>query len=457
MAEITLPNNWSPRNYQRKLWDYLEGGGKRAVAVWHRRAGKDEVCLHWAAIAAHQRVATYWHMLPEAAQARKAIWEAINPHTGKRRIDEAFPHELRATTREQEMMIKFKCGSTWQVVGSDNFNSLVGSPPAGVVFSEWSLANSASWGYLRPILAENGGWALFIYTPRGKNHGWSTFKSAQSEPEWFAEKLPVSTTNALPIEVLEAEERQLKKEHGEEAGRSFYEQEYECSFDAAILGSVYGEWILKADKEGRIGKVEHDPELDVHTAWDLGYSDKTAIWFFQVVFGEVRVIDYLEASNKGLDYYVEQIYARRNYNYGVHNLPHDSTQKILAAGGRSILEQLRDKGLRAIKIPVTTKENSIQAARQTLPVCFFDEARCEQGIEMLKRYQYEYDSDSKVFKKSPLHDEASHGANAFELLARVWRTQKKVEKDDGKLYDAPLTLDYLYRPESQSPAYYDRI
>jgi phage terminase large subunit len=160
------------------LWCYLERGGRRAIEIAHRRWGKDEICLHWAAVSAMQRPATYWHMLPEAAQARKAIWEAVNPHTGKRRIDEAFPHEIRESTREHEMMIRFINGATWQVVGSDNFNALVGSPPFGVVFSEFALANPAAWAYLRPILLENGGWAAFITTPRGKNHAHKLLQTA---------------------------------------------------------------------------------------------------------------------------------------------------------------------------------------------------------------------------------------------------------------------------------------
>ena len=170
VMDIILPNRWRPRDYQRRLWDYLETGGKRAVAVWHRRAGKDEVCLHWAACAAMQRVGNYWHMLPEASQARKAIWDAINPHTGRRRIDEAFPPSIRVGQRDDDMRIKLASGSVWQVVGSDNFNSLVGSPPTGLVFSEYSLTNPAAWDYLRPILAENGGWCVFMMTPRGRNH-----------------------------------------------------------------------------------------------------------------------------------------------------------------------------------------------------------------------------------------------------------------------------------------------
>jgi phage terminase large subunit len=148
-------------------WEQLEAGKKRLALAWHRRAGKDDVCLHWAATCAMTRVGGYWHMLPQHNQARKAIWDAINPGTGRRRIDDAFPLALRDSTREQDMFIRFKNGSTWQVVGSDNYNALVGSPPVGVVFSEYALSDPSSWAFIRPILAENGGWALFISTPRG--------------------------------------------------------------------------------------------------------------------------------------------------------------------------------------------------------------------------------------------------------------------------------------------------
>ena len=165
--KIRIPNNWAPRDYQMNVWRYLERGGKRAICVWHRRAGKDDVCLHWAAASMIDKPATYWHMLPAYSQGRKAIWSAVNPHTGKRRIDEAFPHELRVNTNESEMFIRLKNGSTWQVVGSDRYDAAVGSSPAGITFSEWALSDPSAWAYLAPIVIENDGWALFITTARG--------------------------------------------------------------------------------------------------------------------------------------------------------------------------------------------------------------------------------------------------------------------------------------------------
>ena len=171
--------------------------------VAHRRWGKDDVALHWTAQEAFRRRGVYWHMLPQASQARKAIWEAVNPHTGIRRINEAFPRELRAATRENEMFIRFKNESTWQVIGSDNYDSLVGSPPIGVVFSEWALAKPQAWAYIRPILAENDGTAFFITTPRGNNHAARMFRSMPDSA--FVEKSTAYDTDVFTKEQLEQE------------------------------------------------------------------------------------------------------------------------------------------------------------------------------------------------------------------------------------------------------------
>jgi hypothetical protein len=222
MPEILLPNNgWRPRGYQQPMWDALEGGTRYISEIAHRRWGKDEVCLHWTATSAHERIGTYWHMLPMAAQARKAIWLAINPHTGIRRIDEAFPHELRKKTLDNEMFIEFKNGSTWQVVGSDNYNSLVGSPPVGLVVSEWALADPAAWAYLRPILLENGGWAIFITTPRGRNHAFKMHEMARKAPEtWFAQVSNAVETGRFTGEELERELKEYEAQYGADHGHA---------------------------------------------------------------------------------------------------------------------------------------------------------------------------------------------------------------------------------------------
>jgi hypothetical protein len=168
MAEIILPaNNWTPRPHQRRAWAEIQGG-KRAALCWPRRYGKDDFSLHMTACKAFERVGNYAHCLPQANQVRKAIWKAVNPRTGRLRIDEAFPHELRRKTLDNEMMIEFINGSTWQAVGSDNYGALIGSGHVGIVFSEWALSNPSAWAFLRPILADNGGWAFLSPRHAGK-------------------------------------------------------------------------------------------------------------------------------------------------------------------------------------------------------------------------------------------------------------------------------------------------
>lgn len=252
MSTIKIPNNWKPRPYQRNLWSFLENEGKRAVAVWHRRGGKDDVCLNYTATAAIDRVGSYWHMLPQANQARKAIWGAVDANTGQKRIDQAFPMEIRKKTRNDEMSIEFVNGSTWQVIGSDNYNALVGSGPCGIVFSEYSLSKPESWTYLRQILMENNGWALFIYTPRGKNHGKDMLDLAMSEEGWFSEVLTAGQTGVFTEKQLDQEKRELIKEKGYSKGLAFFNQEYFCSFTQAFEGkAVYPDF----DKETHVSKV----------------------------------------------------------------------------------------------------------------------------------------------------------------------------------------------------------
>ena len=405
---MQLPN-WTARPYQDALWNYLRGGGKRAVAVWHRRAGKDDIGLHWTATASHLRAGNYWHMLPEAKQARKAIWDAINPHSGRRRIDEAFPEEIRDSSNDTEMRIRFKCGSSWQVVGSDNFNSLVGSPPIGIVFSEYALSKPAAWDYLRPILAENGGWALFIYTARGRNHGADLYEMAKSNPSWFAERLTIEDTGAIPLSVIEEERK---------AGMSedMIRQEYYCSFDAAIQGSYYGPVIEKLEQDKRICPVPHTSDALVTTAWDIGYGDDTAIWFAQMVGLEPRIIDYYENRGVGLDHYAK-ILREKNYTYHRHLLPHDGSKGEFIAGSTIVENAKKLLPGDVTVLPRISVEEGINAARVLLPKCKFDADRCAQGLKALRLYRREYNEDRKVFSDKPLHDWTSHAADAFRYLA----------------------------------------
>ena len=419
------------------------------------RAGKDEAGLHWTATACMQRTGTYWYMLPEASQARKAIWDAINPHTGIRRIDEVFPQGIRETTRDQDMMIKFKGGSTWQVVGSDNYNSLVGSPPIGVVFSEFSLANPLSWAYLRPILLENGGWAMFNYTSRGQNHGADLYNSAKQDPEWFAEKLTVDDTGIFTQAQLDGELREMVTLYGQSAGSALFRQEYYSSFDAAVLGSVYGEWMERAEQEGRMRKDIFDPELEVQTAWDLGYDDSTVIVFYQVAGKEVRIIDAYECSQQDVPHYCNLL-RDKGYRYAkAHFVPHDAAIKTLQANGRSIVQQAYELGVNMKVVPASSQANQIAALRQTLVRTYFDVGNNNvlALIKALKAYRYKYDTDKKIFSHEPIHDWSSHWADACEVMAltRLNVTAQEDKKKPTFLHE--MSANQLFWPEKTPNSY----
>lgn len=421
--DIELPHNWQTRPYQDSLWRYLAKGGKRAASIWHRRSGKDEIALHWTATAAMERIGNYWHMLPKANQARTAIWEAINPHTGKRRIDEAFPWEIRESVREHEMVIKFTNGSIWQVLGSDSFDRLVGAPPIGIVFSEYPLGDPAAWEYLRPILAENGGWAVFLYTPRGKNHGYTLYRMAQRNPDWFCEVLTVEQTKALPLAAIQAER---------EAGMSedMIQQEFYCSFEAANPGSYYGKQMGLAWKDGRICRIPVESGIDCETWWDLGIDDSTALWITQTVGLEVRVMHYYENNGEGLGHYINYLKdwaEAHTVRYVRHVMPHDIEVRELGTG-KSRREAAMAMGLKPIfTAPKLDVEDGIEAVRRILPACWFDERGCDKGISALTEYSKEWDEKNHVFRNHPRHDWASHGADAFRVLATVHRGRPQVQ------------------------------
>lgn len=466
MPTIDLPAaGWVERRHQRRLWSHLQSGGTRAIEVAHRRWGKDDVALHHTCITAHERIASYWHCLPEYAQARKAIWAAVNAHTGKRRIDEAFPHQLRESTNEQEMFIRFKNGSTWQVIGSDRYDNLVGAGPAGVVFSEWALANPSAWAYTRPMVEENGGWALFITTPRGRNHAKAMYDMARDNPRWFAEISTVLDTGALTAEQLDEALKEYQAIYGEDLGRAQFEQEYLCSFNAAIFGAFYARETLAVRNQGRIGAFEADYSQPVHTAWDLGVRDSTAIWFFQVVPGDrpkLLILDYYVSHGVGADFYadiVKQKRADNGWKAGTDYVPHDAKVKEWGTG-RTRIETLLDYGLSPLPIDRTSDADGHQAIRLTLPICRFHTRTEEAGFAALESYRREWDDEKKTFKATALHDWSSHGAKAFQYLSQAWRDVISVRPPDA----APrlkgineMTIDEFIAAESGGPERADRV
>lgn len=435
---LELPYRWEPRGYQQKVWRYFREGGTRAVVCWPRRHGKDDVGLHHMACATQERVGNYWYMLPQYAQARKSVWDAINPHTGLRRIDEAFPVGMRKGTHEQEMKIVCGNGSTVQLVGSDNYTALLGSPPVGLVFSEWKVANPQAWGYLRPILLENKGWAYFNSTPLGKNHFYTLCRMAEAEEGWFYEKLTNDETHLFSAEEMAREYREMQAEHGEDYGRALWLQEYYTSFEAAIPGSIWGDVIEQARAGGRIVEFACDPVVPVDTGWDLGRTDDTAIWFRQMNGASMDVIDHHASNFKDIPFYVELLLAKRaeqGWRYGTHWLPHDARPRTLAAGGKSILQQFEDAARRHPELgrfaiaPRLDRQEGIQAGRASVKIARFHATRCAAGLEHLKMYHRVYDPEKKMFVDVPEHDESSHDADAWRTLSLTWKVLRPQQPD----------------------------
>jgi hypothetical protein len=311
--EVNLPHKYEPREYQIPLWEAFDGGYRRIIQIWHRRSGKDKTDLNLVAREMQEHVGNYYYAFPTYSQGRKAIWEGRGKD-GIAYLDH-FPKELVAGTHDSLMQVRYKNGSLFQIVGVENPDTIVGTNPRGIVFSEYSLENPKAWDLLRPILAENGGWAIFNYTPRGKNHGFKLYEMAKNNPKWWVSKLTVEDTHVLTPEDIEEERLAGMTE-------DLIQQEFYCSFISAIQGSYYWEQVDKAERDNHFKDIPYDPKLLVHTVWDLGKNDFNTIGFYQSDGVSVRKIDYLAGARKSLGEWIKEV-REKPYNFGKHFAPHD--------------------------------------------------------------------------------------------------------------------------------------
>ena len=372
--KLRVPVDWRPRPYQLPLWKFLEDGGKRAVCVWHRRAGKDLCSINWAVVSALQRPGLYWHLFPTYNQGRKIAWDGMTKD-GRAFLNH-FPEELVEGKNNTEMRLTLKNGSIFQVVGTDNVDRLIGANPVGVIFSEYSVQDPRAWDYIRPILAENDGWALFIFTARGRNHGYDLLNIAKRNETWFQQVLSVEDTRAIPMSAVDEERAAGMPEE-------MIEQEFFCSFDAPLVGAYYGNAMARLLADKHITKVPYEPLLDVHTSWDLGVGDSTVILFFQLQGNEIRIIDYYENQGEGLAHYIK-VLREKEYVYGDHYAPHDIQVRDFSTG-RSRLEIARELGGRFRVAANLRIDDGIEAVRSILPRCYFDEDKCSHLIEALRQ------------------------------------------------------------------------
>jgi hypothetical protein len=333
-----------------------------------------------------------------------------------------YSRPVMAKSNQAELWVELINGARIRLFGADNPDALRGLYLDGVVLDEYADMKPSIFGaVIRPLLADRKGWATFIGTPKGHNAFWEVYNNATQDPSWYVKVLRASQTGLLEQSELDDAAKTMTQDQ--------YLQEFECDFESAILGAYFGKEMRALTDEGRIREVEYDPLFPVHTAWDLGYSDDTAIWFFQVVHGEIRCLDYHSSNGQPVAFYAGIIQARekeRGYKYGTHWLPHDAKAKTLSSN-RSVIEQLGDKiPLKSIKIAPNLKlQDGIQASRLALTRTWFDH-KCADGIECLRQYQREYDEDKKVFRDKPRHDWTSHGADAFRYLALTWKDEAKI-------------------------------
>lgn len=339
------------------------------------------------------------YIAPLFRQAKQVAWDYLKEYTKSIPGVKAFENELK---------IDLPNGARIQLFGADNPDALRGIYLDGVILDEFGQMKPGLWGsVLRPLLTDRLGWATFIGTPMGHNEFYDLYQYALSDPAWFACVYKASATKLISDTELVQAAREMSEEE--------YDQEFECSFEAAIRGSYYGKLMRELEESGKIGSVSYDKAALVWTAWDLGHSDSTAIWFFQNIGTEVHFIDYLEASGEGLDYYVRAL-LEREYAYAGHLLPHDA--KAMHLGMQRTIEEVLQAQLRNVTVlERESLESGIQASRVLIGKSWFDRKKCERGIECLKQYRREFDESKKVFKNRPLHDWTSHGCDAYRYAA----------------------------------------
>ena len=413
---LEIEMEYCPRKVFEDFHDRTE---RWAVIVAHRRCGKTVLCINdliYKALMEGKEDGRYAYIAPYYSQAKNIAWDYLLK----------FSRPVLAKANQSELWVELINGARIRLYGADSPDGLRGIFLDSVVLDEYADMKPSIWGaVVRPLLTDRKGSATFIGTPKGHNAFWEMYNNATKDPSWKVKVLRASQTGILDEDELKDAAKTMTQDQ--------YLQEFECDFESAILGAYYGKEMRQLTDQGRIRDVEFDPMFPVHTAWDLGYSDDTAIWFFQVVHGEIRCLDYHSSNGQPVAFYAGIIQSRekeRGYTYGTHWLPHDARAKTLSSN-RSVIEQLGDKlPIKSIKIAPNLKlQDGIQASRLALTRAWFDH-KCNDGIECLRQYQREYDEDKKVFRDKPRHDCTSHGADAFRYLALTWKDEAQIVTAD---------------------------
>jgi len=413
MSVITLP--YKPFPLQAYLHDHLK---RFNVIVCHRRFGKTIFAVNEMikkAMTLDKQKPQFAYIAPTQKQAKLIAWDAFK--TFSRVIPDI-------KFNESELKITLPNEAKIFVLGAENPDNLRGLYLDGVVLDEVAQMPHALWSeVIRPTLSDRQGWAIFIGTPKGQNEFYRLFLRAKTEKNWYSAVFKLSDTTGpdKQLTLMTHEEAKLAKK--EYKGREeIFEQEYECSFTAAIRGTYYTKVIGQMATNNQLTSVPYDPDYPVITAWDIGINDKTCIWYAQQMGGEIRIIDYDENTGESLNFYAS-IVKSKPYTYDYHILPHDVNVRSLATG-KTRKEHLQNLGLKIQVAPKLPVDDGINAVRTMLPKCFFDVKKCDKGLKSLMNYRSDYDSRTGTFKKNPLHDDSSHAADSFRYLALGLKSYK---------------------------------
>lgn len=429
--------------------DYHLSQKRFAVTVAHRRAGKTVARINKlikGAAACKKLNPRFGYLAPYYVQAKDIAWQYLKHYSAP------ITGLSGGKVNESELSVTFPHnGAVIKLYGAENAERIRGTYFDGLTIDEAQhIASSVLTTIILPALSDRQGWL----DVSGTAHGWGNLLGAvyklalANKGDWFVQMLKASETGILPTTELE----HLKKMMPENE----YLQEFECSFDAAITGAVYGKWISELENKGRCYPGIFDKDLPVHTAWDLGYDDATSIWFWQILRGELRLIDYYENNGQDIEHYCD-IIRKKEYVYGKHYVPHDAANKLLAAGGRSIVQQAYAFGIKMFVVAATTQQNGIEAARKSLECTWVDSEKCSEGIEALKQYQFEFDDDKKVFRSKPRHDWSSHAADAYEIIGQVWKNPVMDEDKPKPKFLHDLTAKDVFWPQEPTSPKRERI
>ena len=416
-VEIAYPHLFQARPYQIPVWKALDSGKKRLVCCWHRGAGKDLFALNYLIWRALEKPGVYLHCFPKYSQGKKAIWNSVHDtHEGQSMAYlDHFPKECIKYKNSSEMRLELVNGSIYCVMGLDGKNATQarGMNPSFIILSEYAYMDPKSWYTIEPRISQNNGTAIFLSTPNGQNHFYNIYNYAKSgaNPDFFASLLSIEDTGIL-------QKSHIEKLREEGVPEDFIQQEYYCSFTRGAEGAYYGKLVQSARDDGRICSLPVSRDLPVHTAWDIGIGDSTSIWLFQSLpNGKLNFLHYYENSGESLAHYLEYLEKWRKEKgvlFGVHYVPHDMRQREFISGVNRI-EAARELGFNLTVVPLHPIHEGIETVRSTLTYCSFDRKECERGIKCIDFYRKKWNESLKVYYDEPLHDQWSHGADAFRM------------------------------------------